>query len=200
MSSTLDGYIIRCMADLVPSNSPGLNFGNTLRRIRIDAGWSQSRMADVLGLSQVDVSRYETGKVLPPAGRLLDILTLTGWRVSLDRRQPDSPVRTLLGTNHSEGIWWAPRDGHLVVIADRELRTLYLALLDPHPPIEVVHDRGELAAAMRGHDPRFLCISPADLGSTPLPPDLAVVTVEQDGVAHVDLQGWQAPIRWPQQS
>lgn len=188
------------MVDLVPPNSPGLDFGNTLRRIRIDAGWTQTRLAAHLGISQVDISRYESGKVLPPSGRLLDILTLTGWRVSLSRRCPETSTRTRLGTNHGEDVWWSPQDGHLVVIADRDLRSAYLARLDPHPPIEVVHDRGELTTALRGEDARFVCLTPAALGAAPLPPDLSIVTVEQDGVAHVDLQGWQAPVRWPQPS
>lgn len=39
--------------------------GNVIRRAREDAGQTQQQLADRLGVRQVDISRWESGRVVP---------------------------------------------------------------------------------------------------------------------------------------
>lgn len=53
-------------------------FGNTLKRMRTRAGFSQRGLARHLGLSPNAVQRWENNEVLPQAGRIREIATALG--------------------------------------------------------------------------------------------------------------------------
>jgi len=55
-----------------------MSFGDTLKRLRADAGFSQRALAKMLGLSPAAIQRWESGKVLPQAGRIREISSALG--------------------------------------------------------------------------------------------------------------------------
>ncbi|MDI5964778.1 helix-turn-helix transcriptional regulator [Streptomyces sp. SL13] len=51
--------------DLDPEESPGAAFGERLRRLRDDQGWTQDELADRIGYSGTHISAVETGRRSP---------------------------------------------------------------------------------------------------------------------------------------
>lgn len=50
-----------------------MNIGLKIREARLKKGWSQQRLADILGCHQVTIARYETGKNNPQIDNLTKI-------------------------------------------------------------------------------------------------------------------------------
>lgn len=57
---------------------PAVAFGRVLRRRRVDAGWSQERLALESGLARVFVSWMETGRKQPTFQTMLKLAAAIG--------------------------------------------------------------------------------------------------------------------------
>jgi SOS-response transcriptional repressor LexA len=55
-----------------------MSFGDTLKKLRAQAGLSQRALAKMLGLSPAAIQRWEAGEVLPQAGRIREISSALG--------------------------------------------------------------------------------------------------------------------------
>ena len=53
-------------------------FGQILQRLRNEKRWSQSKLAEKLGLSASQVANYEMGRRLPPLQILIDMARILG--------------------------------------------------------------------------------------------------------------------------
>lgn len=54
---------------------------NAIRTLRLAKAWKQRDLALLLGVTQTDVSAYESGRVIPTLARALDISNALGHRV-----------------------------------------------------------------------------------------------------------------------
>ena len=74
-----------------------IQLGDILRRARIDAGYNQTRLADALGVSQSQVSRWERGDDEPTVSQMRRFATVTEAPYLLDLSAlPQSTLRYLL--------------------------------------------------------------------------------------------------------
>lgn len=48
----------------------------TIKKIRKDVGWTQEQLASHVRISRTNISKYETGKIIPPASVYVKILKL----------------------------------------------------------------------------------------------------------------------------
>ena len=61
--------------------------GERIKWARLARGLSQRRLAALVGLSAMSISKYETGKVLPNSGRLLQLAPALGVKHEYFYRQ-----------------------------------------------------------------------------------------------------------------
>ena len=59
-----------------------VDFGNNLKTLRLNAGWTQSQLAQKLGITKSVISAYETGIRLPSYDILIHIAKI--FKVSTD--------------------------------------------------------------------------------------------------------------------
>ena len=59
-----------------------VDFGNNLKTLRLNAGWTQSQLAQKLGITKSVISAYETGIHLPSYDILIHIAKI--FKVSTD--------------------------------------------------------------------------------------------------------------------
>lgn len=93
-----------------PIRNTGIN-GRRLRRLRRREGWSQTDLADKLGVHRMTLSRWEAGKGDPPldiAASMSDIFRVDPqWLFEVDpepereRDNPDSPIRDEILRHHT---------------------------------------------------------------------------------------------------
>jgi transcriptional regulator with XRE-family HTH domain len=76
------------------------NFGEVIRRLRLEAGLSQAGLADAAGVHQRQIHRYESGEQQPALGVAQRIATALG--VTLDELAGGAAGRVKLS-----GTWWA---------------------------------------------------------------------------------------------
>lgn len=60
---------------------PVPNTLNAIRTLRLAKAWRQRDLAVLLGVTQTDVSAYESGRVIPTLPRALDISNALGRRI-----------------------------------------------------------------------------------------------------------------------
>ena len=64
------------------------NLGEKLKSLRIDRGWTQSKMGELLSVSQDTVSLWERNKSLPDLGAVVRICSKCGvsadWLLGLE--------------------------------------------------------------------------------------------------------------------
>lgn len=131
---------------------PGL-----VRRVRRRLGVSQRALAEMLGVSQSRVARWETGRVIPSAADLEDVLALGGARLVAvaEDGEPVTPMNGLAVRDRADRYypahcdprgegWWTPPGSLLTaggVLALRHSREVG----DPR----IIYDRGIWQAVIR---------------------------------------------------
>lgn len=68
--------------------------GSTLRRQRIASGMKQCHLAELLGVHQATVSRWEQGRLVPTEGQLAKLLAI--FRAAPSRPSHDAALRRLV--------------------------------------------------------------------------------------------------------
>jgi len=66
----------------VKNDEFNVEVGRRLRVARLSAGWTQTRLANLLGLTFQQVQKYETGRNRLPASRYAALATAIGFDVS----------------------------------------------------------------------------------------------------------------------
>jgi len=74
----------------------------TLKAARIQRGWSQTELGQLIGLPQMHISSIETGKIVPRFNTLLDLVRMLGYDLLLVPRQL-IPVTQSLIHDHESG-------------------------------------------------------------------------------------------------
>lgn len=60
-----------------------INFGKWIRERRLERGWSQSRLANKVGLQGNSIMRYESGTQWPPLDVAEAIINVLGGKLEL---------------------------------------------------------------------------------------------------------------------
>lgn len=70
------------MTSMTDSNGTAISFGERLKRLRQEKGWSQAKLAENLSVHQKQISSYERGLHFPQTELLIRIASL--FNTSLD--------------------------------------------------------------------------------------------------------------------
>lgn len=60
-----------------------MDLGNRIRQQRMQHGWSQEKLAELMGVSRQAVTKWESGRSAPTADKLYDLAQLFGTTVDL---------------------------------------------------------------------------------------------------------------------
>ena len=79
-----------------------LDFGNTLKELRKERGYTQKRLAEILNVSETTISKYESNIVVPP---FETVRTIAAWfNISIDSLAGNEPPHyvSLYGLNDKQ--------------------------------------------------------------------------------------------------
>lgn len=164
-------------------DSGRFDFAATLRDARSRTGLTQAQAAKRLGLSQSQVSLYESGVRHPPLERAWQILSALGWQMSArPMDDPGDDTRLPLGEDRwGNRHYWGFMDGPLVILGESSLRFAYLTGLGQSGLAEVVEDPVMLAALAETR--RRVIVEPAwEATVESLDQSLTVVSVSRQGL------------------
>lgn len=182
--------------------SPTFGFGAIVAQAREEAGVSQQEFARRLGLTQSEISLYETGRRVPSLNKAAHLLSHLGWQ--LTARRVDAAGALRLGRTR-DGVMhhWNPLDGPLVLLGEHRYCMEYLDLIgraataagDPMPQVQWCQRRAEIDELV-GRAASLILVAPAGVGRGSLRVDTLTVEVTREAIM-LRRSGYCADLRWP---
>ena len=69
-----------------------MNIGERIKKCRQEAGWSQEKVAEQLGVSRQSVTKWESGQSMPSTSNLFQLAKLVGTTVDFLTKEEQPPV------------------------------------------------------------------------------------------------------------
>lgn len=183
----------------VPSpGAPRFAFGELLAQARTDAGYAQTQLAAAAGVTQAEISLYESGGRTPSLDKAAHLLGILGWHFTARRAAPTDGLRlgrTTTGLMHH----WAPHDGPLILTGDPQAGQDYLELIaaaspEQMPPVITATSEHDLRTHVQQRTPAIIR-GPRGSDLTQWG-DTFVLDVRSGGI-HLRSGGYRAILRWP---